>query len=80
MYKTWNTLRAWFRDSEVILLARLSVIYGFVLAALQGLDWTSLMSMDFSNGFDKEGLTKASFWVIQGIVVELARRSRAQDL
>ena len=76
----WNKIRKWFKDSEVIFLARALTLYGFILAVFTGIDWTSLMSIDFSNGFDKKVLTASSFYIVQGIVIELARRHRATDL
>ncbi|MEQ1950929.1 hypothetical protein [Mesorhizobium sp. CN2-181] len=38
MKKVWNRIRRWFKDSEVIALARLQMLLGILMAALLEVD------------------------------------------
>jgi hypothetical protein len=66
----WERIKAWFKDSETIFWARLQMFVGAV--------WTVLVSIDLAPLLDPKWLT---VWlVVSGVVTELARRSRAEDL
>ncbi len=67
----------WFRDSETILVARVTQLGGFITAIGAGLDWTRIFSLDFSKGIvDKQLMTTGILIFAQGVLVELARRRR----
>lgn len=71
--KFWD----WQKNAATILLARLTVVTGFVTSALSFVDWspvTNLIGID--TGFNKTQV----FWLgaiafVQGIIAEITRRS-----
>lgn len=72
-------IKAWFKFSETILLSRIDVLVGFVIAAVAAMDWSPLMTLDFSSGFDKKQLyVIGGFCVLRGVVGEIARRRNAK--
>jgi hypothetical protein len=72
----WDRVKAWFKRSETIFIARATYLTGFVTAAFAAIDWSPLFTFFGTNtGFDKKqvmalGLTAA----IQGIALEIGRR------
>lgn len=81
VYSTWDSIKAWFSNSETIFLARMEVVVGFLTAVIGGLDWTPLMSMDFSNAVsNKQMLILGATIIVKGILSEIARRRNATDL
>lgn len=78
----WNKIKDWFHHSETIFLARLEAFIGFILAVGVSLDWTQLMSLDFSNGIfnSKQVMFIGILMLAKGIITELARRRGATDL
>ena len=79
-YNTWERIKKFFKDSEVIFLARLSTLGGAVLGGLYGVDWEKILNLDFSNGVNQGLLLEAGKWIVIGVIVEYARRRRATDL
>lgn len=76
--KLWDGVKSWFKYSETILLARLEVITGFLIAAVEGMDWSALMNLDFSNSIaNKQLLAVGGIVVVKGFVSEYARRRNA---
>ena len=74
----WNR---WFKDSETILLARVQSAIGFVVAVLSGLDWWPLINLASDGGFtQKQAVSLGLVLLAQGVVTEVARRARADDL
>jgi hypothetical protein len=74
----WKTIKAWFKYSETIALVRLDVLIGFVLAVVATMDWSPLLSMDFSSGFSTNQLYALGFiCVLRGVVGEIMRRRGA---
>lgn len=70
-----NNLGGWFRNSLTILVSRLIVLEGFLIAAIGGMDWSNIFSLDFSQSvYSKQNLTIGGLAVLHGIVVEAARR------
>ena len=66
----WEKIKAWFKDSETIVWARLQMAVGAV--------WTVLLQVDLAPVMSTKQLT---IWlVVSGVITELARRSRATDL
>lgn len=75
VYNVWDNIKAWFKRSETILIARLEILVGFMLAAVQGMDWSALMSLDFTNSVSsKEFLSIGGLVIAKGLISEWARR------
>jgi hypothetical protein len=65
----------WFHNSETILLARIETFTGFLVAAIGGMDWSQIYSLDFSHAIaSKQNLTIGSVAFLHGLVIEAARR------
>lgn len=73
----WAKIVNFFKNSEVIFLARLQVFLGILLVVLASLDWSPLASSTMPS---KQQIILYSILVVQGIVTEYARRRRATDL
>ena len=73
-------LQKWFRDSETILVARITQVGGFFTAIGAGLDWSLIFSLDFSKGIvDRQLMITGILIFVQGVFVELARRRRSSS-
>lgn len=72
---TWTEVKAFFKYSETILLARAQILFGFVIAGVSNIDWTALS--DFTSY--KQSMWLAIGLVINGMLTEYARR-RNSDL
>ena len=72
-----QSTRAWFKNSETILVARVTTLFGFLVAAGGALDWSPLLSLNFGSGFsDRQLIAIGTMVFAQGILVEAARRRR----
>lgn len=70
----FEDIKGWFKYSETILLARLQMFSGFVLAGLANVDWTSLSNfVSF-----KQSLALSAGLVANGMLTEYARRRNAE--
>lgn len=69
----WTTIRKFFKDSEVIFLARLQVFGGVILSALIEADPQILSGFIPDKWF-------GVYLVGAGIIIEIARRMRAEDM
>lgn len=81
--KIWDKLTHWsgWKAAGTIFLARLTSLAGLVLAGVQGIDWSRLASMDFSNAAaNKQLLIGAGIMFLYGISLEVTRRRGATDL
>lgn len=78
-FKTaWTAVKAWFKDSETIFLARMEVLVGFIIAVVGAMDWSPLMTFDLSSGFDtKQLLIVGGMIIVKGVISEIARRRNA---
>lgn len=78
----FSKIKKWFHSSETIFLARLETLVGFLLAVGASLDWSQLMSLDFSDGLlnNKQALAIGLIMIVKGTLLELARRRGATDL
>lgn len=66
----WKKFKAWCKSSETIFFARLQMFVGAI--------WTALVSVDLAPVLPEKYLT---LWLVaSGIITELARRYRAEDL
>lgn len=73
---TWESIKAWFKHSWTILIARLEVLTGILTGAVAGIDWTALSSLDWSQGIKStNAMFVAGFFLIKGIISEIARRA-----
>lgn len=76
--KFWDKLKACFKYSETIFIARLTAFSGFLTAVIAGLDWERLINMDWGSGFsNKQLLALGLAMLAQGIITEVARRRNA---
>ena len=75
----WESVKAWFKNSTTILYARLQVVAGVIVAAVQGVDWaslyTSITHLDWANL--KGSTISAAVLIFNGIVTEILRRRTA---
>lgn len=70
-----NDVKAFFLRSWSIFLARLEVLTGIAIGIFSAIDWSSLASLDWTNGIANKGsLIAAILFIIKGVVSELGRR------
>lgn len=72
---TSDHIKAWFRYSETIFLARATMLSGFLMAVVGSMDWSPLMGINVDTGFSRNQV----IWIggttfIKGMVDEAARR------
>lgn len=75
----WNEIKAFFKYSETIFIARLQMLAGLLTAVVAAVDWSPLFSF---TGFDTGFTYKQTAWIgiglfVKGIIDELARRRNA---
>ena len=71
----WEHVKAFFKYSETILLARIELLTGFITGVIGLMDWSPLMDLNISVGFTKEQvLSLAGGMILKGIVAEWLRR------
>ena len=74
----WKEIKAWFKFSETIFISRLDVFIGFLIAVVASMDWSPLLALDISTGFDTKQLYYISFiCILRGVVGEIMRRRNA---
>jgi hypothetical protein len=72
---TWGKLKYFFKQSQVIFLARMEAAIGFVVVALSVADWSPLLSAGIDTGFSwVQAATLGSIMFIKGVITEWARR------
>lgn len=77
----WTKIKQLWSDSGTILWARLESIGGLVTAAIGAMDWSPLLSLDFSTGFNRaQVITLGAIMFVRGILLEITRRRNAVDL
>ena len=77
----WEHVKAFFKYSHAIFLARLTFLVGFALAVIGSLDWSPLLSLDIDTGFSKNQVVWLGIVTIfKGILDEVARRYNAKTL
>jgi hypothetical protein len=78
----WDRVKAWFKRSETILIARGTAFLGFITAAFAAIDWSPLFTFFGTNtGFDKRQVIALGVMaVVQGIGIEVARRRNDEVL
>jgi hypothetical protein len=76
VFKIWDDVKAWFKRSWSIFIARMEVVAGILLGVLTAIDWTALTTLDFKNGIaNTETLIVAGILIVKGLISELGRRS-----
>lgn len=74
--KLWDDLKAWFKHSWSIFIARLEVLAGILTGALTAIDWSALANLDFSDGIKNTNtLIVAALLIVKGVVSEIGRRA-----
>lgn len=74
-------IKAWFKHSETIFLARAELIVGFMIAAMSAMDWSPIMGIGDVTGMTwRQGATIGSIMVAKGIISELARRRNTVEV
>ena len=77
----YNKIKDWFKRSETIFLARLEAASGFVIGAMNSIDWSPLLSLDFTHAFAwNQYSALGGIMLVKSIITELARRRNATDL
>src|SRR3569833_793237 len=68
-------VKAWFKYSETIFLARATMLSGFVIAAAGAMDWSPLFSLNVDTGFSRHQVIWLGATTFgKGCIDELARR------
>lgn len=70
----WDNVKAWFKRSESIFLARLEVFTGFLLGVVGAIDWSGLANMDYIGLSKNQILTLAGIFILKGVIAEIGRR------
>ncbi len=74
-YSLWDETKSWFHNRESIFIARVTAFGGFLVAALEGMDWSALLSLDFSNVVhNSQALIVGAGIFLHGVISEIARR------
>jgi hypothetical protein len=76
----WDSIKAFFKYSETILIARTEAAVGLVTMAVGGMDWSPLLGINFDTGFSRNQV----FWLggvsfVKGLFTELARRRNMSE-
>lgn len=76
---TWAEIKAFFKYSETIFLARLTALSGLITAVIGTVDWSPVFSLlGVDTGFSWKQTTWAGIGIFfKGIIDELARRRNA---
>lgn len=68
-------IKSWFKYSTTLLLARATMLVGFLTAVFATIDWSPLMMLDWSTGFDWDQALKIGVGLfLQGMLIEWTRR------
>lgn len=75
----WLDTLSFFKYSHTILVARLTVVTGFITAVLGALDWSPLLGLDINTGFSKaQVIWLGAIMAVKGIIDEVVRRVKGQ--
>lgn len=77
--KWWEELKAFFKYSETIFLARLTAFSGLITATVGSVDWSPVFNgLGVDTGFSWKQTTWLGLGIfVKGIIDELARRRNA---
>lgn len=74
----WGKIKAWFKDSEVIFLARLQAFGGALVFAIQMPELLTILAAGGDISWPQ--LIVASVLLVNGFLTEYLRRRRAEDM
>lgn len=71
----WGKIKAFFKKSETIFLARAEMVVGTIIVAVGAMDWSPLLNAGLDTGLSwKQVVTLGSISIARGLMQELARR------
>lgn len=71
-----DNVKAFFKRSWSIFLARLEIFTGFIIGVISAIDWSGFANIDLGAGFStQQAAWFAAGLIIKGIVSEIGRRS-----
>lgn len=73
----WNSIKAWFKHSETIFIARLTQLSGLLLSVGVGFNWDRFVGIEVAAVHKTQLIWMGVITFIQGLLVELARRRNA---
>lgn len=74
----WDNLKSFFKRSETIFLARIESLLGLLVAGVEGIDWSAITQMDFTNAAgSRTALITGATMFMHGLVIEVGRRRNA---
>jgi hypothetical protein len=77
----WTEVKAWFKNSETILLARLEMLVGFLAVAMSAMDWSPLLASGIHTGLTwTQTAVLGSIVFVKGIISEWARRLNTKEV
>lgn len=77
----WDSVKAWFKRSETVFLARAEAFTGMAIAGISAMDWSPLLTLGVDAGMSlKQGVTLGSIMFVKGIVTEWARRRNTVEV
>jgi hypothetical protein len=80
MFKKIKDWSGW-SEAGSIFIARMEVVSGFLTGVLGGIDWTPVMTLDFTQPIaDKTLIILGLSLVFKGVISEMTRRRNAKDL
>lgn len=74
----WRTkILSFFAYSHTILVARITMLTGFLTAVIGGLDWAPLLGLNIDTGFSKNQVVWLGIVTfVKGVLDEIARRTK----
>ncbi len=80
--QTWKKIKEWsgWSAAGTIFMARIEMFLSVISGVVLGFDWSALLAMDFSNGFNKPVLIACSLLALKALLFEIVRRHNAKDL
>lgn len=72
--KIWDNVKAWFKKSETIFLARLEIFTGFIVGVIGAVDWIGFANSDILGLSKNQLLLLSAMFILKGIIAEYSRR------
>lgn len=77
----WESIKAWFKHSETIFLARIEAVTGLIIAGVSSMDWSPLLTLGVDTAMSlKQGIYLGSVMFVKGIITEWARRRNTVEV
>lgn len=75
----WLNTLSFFKYSHTILVARLTILTGFITTVLGSLDWSPLLGVNIDTGFSKnQVIWLGIIMTVKGVIDEIVRRVKGQ--